>query len=67
MGKQRKTDSYAEFDRISERIQYFIITRGFSSYRSRLEVYNSIQADINALQNVLLRECLFDKLKAAGV
>ena len=67
MGKKHKADSYGEFERISNRIQYFIATRCFSSYEGRRICYESIKADISAVSNVIVYEQLMAKLKAAGI
>ena len=67
MAKKHKEDSYTSFERISNRIQYFIATRGFSSYESRRTIYEDIQRDISAVDNIIVYEQLMAKLKAAGI
>ena len=67
MGKKHKEDAYEAFDRISNRIQYFIATRCFSSYETRRKLYEDIQQDISTVSNILIYEQLMAKLKAAGI
>ena len=47
MGKQQSKADFKEYDRIANRIQYYIATRTFSSYQSRRQCYDSILSDVN--------------------
>ena len=67
MAKTHKEDAYTAFDRISNRIQYFVTTRCFSSYNTRRVLYEEIQRDINTVDNIVIYEQLMAKLKAAGI
>jgi len=67
MGKQRKEDTYQAYERISNRIQWFIATRSFSSYETRVRLYEDIQRDIATINNILVYEQLMAKLKRAGI
>jgi hypothetical protein len=67
MGKKHREDTYQAYERISNRIQYFVATRCFSSYETRVRLYEDIQRDIGTVNNILVYEQLMAKLKAAGI
>lgn len=67
MGKQQSNSEFKEYERISNRIQYYIATRTFSSYASRKQCYESILSDINRFSNADGRQALTAALRAAGI